>query len=224
MCPRESQHSARSSGQARLEVIAVKDALNGGLNEEYRDPRHADCRPFHFDYIESTVPNARAFRYRGYSFIGITIPLVYALWNSCHPPPNPATGACAARTGSFSDRRLPQPGNGESAWSRLFRRLERTLRVVTARPCSSAVAPIRPSVVASGVPRCCMRADRTAQRSATACVMGSSRVSKDGRKSFSSHSPRAARRLPGSRCSMPCLISASARTLVKRKRTSACVS
>src|ERR1022692_1546788 len=54
-----------------------------------------------------------------------------------------------------------------------------TLRVVTVRPCSRAVAPIRPSIVASGVPRCCIRADSTAQRSATACVTGSSRVSKE---------------------------------------------
>jgi hypothetical protein len=30
------------------------------------------------------VENARAFRYTGYSFISITIPLVFGLWNSCN--------------------------------------------------------------------------------------------------------------------------------------------
>src|ERR1039457_5406438 len=96
---------------------------------------------------------------------------------------------------------------------------------VAGRHCEAVLqggCPDQPSIVASGVPRCCIRADSTAQRSATACVTGSSRVSKERRKSCSSHSSRAARRLPGSQSSMPCLISARASTLVKRKRSSVC--
>jgi len=65
-------------------LVAIQEALNEGLNEEHEAPQHLNCRPFHFDYIDSTVQNARAFRYSGYSFIGITMPLVYALWNSSH--------------------------------------------------------------------------------------------------------------------------------------------
>jgi hypothetical protein len=36
------------------------------------------------DYVDSGVSNALAFRHDGYSFIGITIPLMYAIWDECH--------------------------------------------------------------------------------------------------------------------------------------------
>jgi hypothetical protein len=39
--------------------------------------------PFHFDYIEAVVSNALAFRDADYSFIGVTMPLVSTLWDSC---------------------------------------------------------------------------------------------------------------------------------------------
>jgi hypothetical protein len=65
-------------------LVGIQEALNEGLNEEHEAPQHINCRPFYFDYVDSTVQNARAFRYGGYSFVGITIPLVYGLWNSCH--------------------------------------------------------------------------------------------------------------------------------------------
>ena len=47
-------------------------------------PEHIDRGPFHVDYIDSSVPNALAFRHDGYSFIGITIPLMYMIWDECH--------------------------------------------------------------------------------------------------------------------------------------------
>lgn len=64
----------------------VQNALNEALyNEKQNVPEHVEHPPFHFDYIESNVANALAFRddERNYSFIGITMPLVYLMWDSC---------------------------------------------------------------------------------------------------------------------------------------------
>ena len=63
-------------------LVAIQGALNEGLNEEDAVRVPVDCGPFHFDYIDSTVPNALAFRHDDYSFIGITITLVYELWDA----------------------------------------------------------------------------------------------------------------------------------------------
>jgi len=43
-------------------------------------PHHVDHGPFHVDYVDSKVENAIAFRYADYSFIGLTEPLMYKLW------------------------------------------------------------------------------------------------------------------------------------------------
>jgi len=62
----------------------VQDALNEALrNEKQNIAEHVKHPPFHFDYIEATVPNALAFRFANYSFIGITMPLIHRLWDSC---------------------------------------------------------------------------------------------------------------------------------------------
>lgn len=62
----------------------IQCALNKALrNEKQNVPEHVDHYPFHFDYIEGTVSNALAFPYGGYSFIGITMPLVHTLWDIC---------------------------------------------------------------------------------------------------------------------------------------------
>lgn len=62
----------------------VQDALNETLrNEKQNVPEHVNHDPFHFDYIEGTVSNALAFRSGGYSFIGITMPLIHTLWGTC---------------------------------------------------------------------------------------------------------------------------------------------
>jgi hypothetical protein len=55
----------------------IQDALTRNLNEEPNVPEHLDCRPFHLDYVQTDMVNALAFRCDGYSFIGITMPLVY---------------------------------------------------------------------------------------------------------------------------------------------------
>ena len=62
----------------------IQEHINESLQQENQNvPEHVDHPPFHFDYIESSVPNALAFRYEGYSFIGVTIGLIYVLWDVC---------------------------------------------------------------------------------------------------------------------------------------------
>jgi Peptidase family M48 len=62
----------------------IQNALNEALrNEKQNVTEHVKHPPFHFDYIDATVPNALAFISGDYSFIGITMPLIYMLWDSC---------------------------------------------------------------------------------------------------------------------------------------------
>ena len=56
--------------------------LNTALAAEKHVPDHVDHDPFHFDYVDSADPNALAFCCDGYSFIGVTIPLLNQLWQS----------------------------------------------------------------------------------------------------------------------------------------------
>lgn len=68
----------------RALLTSVQDALNQALRDEKPDiPEHVPHPPFHFDYVESNVPNAITFRSERYSFIGITMPLIYILWETC---------------------------------------------------------------------------------------------------------------------------------------------
>ena len=62
-------------------LLAIQDAWVEGLKNERPVPEHVDHPPFHLDYVDSNIPNALAFRYEGYSFIGITISLIFALWD-----------------------------------------------------------------------------------------------------------------------------------------------
>jgi len=65
-------------------LASIQEALNEALSNEKKNvPEHASHPPFHFDYVDSTVANALAFRFEGCSFIGITMPLVEMLWNTC---------------------------------------------------------------------------------------------------------------------------------------------
>jgi hypothetical protein len=65
-------------------LIDIQRMLNEALSLENKSvPQHVDHDPFHLDYIDSDHPNALAFCYGGYSFIGITIPLTTLLWNVC---------------------------------------------------------------------------------------------------------------------------------------------
>jgi len=66
-------------------LTELQVVLNEALSNQRLDvPGHVETLfPFHFDYIDSDVSNALAFRYEGYSFIGVTIPLIYQLWDVC---------------------------------------------------------------------------------------------------------------------------------------------
>jgi hypothetical protein len=65
-------------------LTGVREALNESLrNEKQNVSAHVEHPPFHFDYIDSDIPAALSFRYEGYSFIGISLPLFHALWDSC---------------------------------------------------------------------------------------------------------------------------------------------
>ncbi len=59
----------------------LQDMMNLALLHENKEIReHVDHDPFHFDYVDSQEANALAFCVEGYSFIGVTIPLVDLLW------------------------------------------------------------------------------------------------------------------------------------------------
>jgi len=68
----------------RTLLSGIQQSLNGALQAERTDiSEHRAHPPFHFDYFESPVPNALAFQYSGYSFIGVTMELVHELWDCC---------------------------------------------------------------------------------------------------------------------------------------------
>ena len=68
----------------RILLSAFQQSFNEALSNEKKDvPEHVDHPPFHFDYIDSDIPNAIAFQYQDYSFIGITVALVGQLWMTC---------------------------------------------------------------------------------------------------------------------------------------------
>jgi len=63
---------------------SIQESYNDALLNEKKDvPEHVAHPPFHFDYIDSTVPNAIAFCYESHSFIGVTMELVNLLWDIC---------------------------------------------------------------------------------------------------------------------------------------------
>src|ERR1700752_2975496 len=69
---------------ARSLLAALQEAFNEGLrNEKQNVPEHVKHPPFHFDYVDSNIPNALAFQYEDYSFIGITFALIHSLWSVC---------------------------------------------------------------------------------------------------------------------------------------------
>jgi hypothetical protein len=52
-------------------------------NEKQGVPEHVEHPQFHIDYVDSDIQNAIAFRYDDYSFIGITVPLIYEISDVC---------------------------------------------------------------------------------------------------------------------------------------------
>jgi hypothetical protein len=68
----------------REHLRLIQETFNEALrNEKQGVPEHVDHPPFHVDYVDSSIQNALAFRYEDYSFIAITVPLIYALSNAC---------------------------------------------------------------------------------------------------------------------------------------------
>lgn len=75
---------SRLPSDVQLFFTRLQQGMNEALrNEKQNVPEHQDHPPFHFDYVDSDTENALAFQYEGHSFIGITIPLVYRLWDVC---------------------------------------------------------------------------------------------------------------------------------------------
>jgi hypothetical protein len=69
--------------ELRRLLLGLQTMFNQALNDEQTIREHVDHPPFHLDYISSTEPNALAFRYAGYSFVGITVPLILLIWDVC---------------------------------------------------------------------------------------------------------------------------------------------
>lgn len=70
------------------EVRSFLGSIQAILNEELRNEKegvtgHVDYPSLHFDFVDSSVPNAVAFRFQDFSFIGVTLGLVNMLWDSC---------------------------------------------------------------------------------------------------------------------------------------------
>jgi hypothetical protein len=66
------------------QLRGIRELFNEALRNEKRGvPEHVDHPPFHVDYVDSSVQNAMAFRYEGYSFIAITVPLIYTISDVC---------------------------------------------------------------------------------------------------------------------------------------------
>jgi hypothetical protein len=65
-------------------LAVIQRVLNEALFNEKRDvPEHVDHPPFHLDYIDAAGSNAHAFNTEEYSFIGLTIRLIYDFGDLC---------------------------------------------------------------------------------------------------------------------------------------------
>ena len=66
------------------QLRTIQETFNEALRTEKQGvPEHVDHPPFHVDYVDSSIQNALAFQYGGYSFIAITVPLIYAISDVC---------------------------------------------------------------------------------------------------------------------------------------------
>src|ERR1017187_9518930 len=71
------------SSEFRQLLLKIQNGMIYALNNEKQVPEHKDHPPFHVDYIDSSDVNALAFRHEGYSFIGLTIPLIDTIFETC---------------------------------------------------------------------------------------------------------------------------------------------
>ncbi len=68
----------------REQLRSIQDFFNKNLqNEKQGVTAHVDHPPFHIDYLDSIDQNAMAFQYGGYSFIAITLPLIFLISDVC---------------------------------------------------------------------------------------------------------------------------------------------
>src|SRR5262249_40525706 len=61
----------------------LQRGLNFALGNERPVQEHQHHPPFHMDYVRSHHVNALAFRHEGYSFVGLTMPLVETTFRLC---------------------------------------------------------------------------------------------------------------------------------------------
>ena len=81
---RGKQDLERLEPRLRSLLIGIQSSLNASLNQKQSWMlSEGEELHFHFDYIDASVRNALAFAYEGYSFIGITMPLIESLWHIC---------------------------------------------------------------------------------------------------------------------------------------------
>jgi len=65
-------------------LVSLQEAINEALrNEKKNVPEHVDHPPFQFEFVDVSMSNALASRFEDFSFIGITMPLVNVLWDTC---------------------------------------------------------------------------------------------------------------------------------------------
>jgi len=70
--------------EMRSLLTVIQQTVNSALLNENRDiPEHRGHAPFHLDYINSDISNAHAYPCADYSFIGLTMGLIYQLAGSC---------------------------------------------------------------------------------------------------------------------------------------------
>jgi hypothetical protein len=74
---------ALESPEDRQLLARLQTGLNYALSNEREVPEHKEHPPFYVDFIASKIPNALAFRYEMYSFIGITVPLIEKMLETC---------------------------------------------------------------------------------------------------------------------------------------------
>jgi hypothetical protein len=64
-------------------LVAVQEGAQQQLRDTPEKPGEVPFQPIHLDFINSADVNAMAFRYEGFSFIGITLGLVVKLLKTC---------------------------------------------------------------------------------------------------------------------------------------------
>jgi hypothetical protein len=84
---------AQTMGQQDLDVlqpavqsllVSIQEAINEALrNEKKNVSEHVDHPSFQFEFVDVSMANALASRFEDFSFIGITLPLVSMLWDTC---------------------------------------------------------------------------------------------------------------------------------------------